>query len=766
LPVYAIVEPPEYGGEDKMLVGFAKPPEDTELTSLMTLEVEAHYLQDLGFFEDVQIVSAPSDELFVIDMNSNSGDCAEAASVIRELYATDKGPRLTRDTQDHEPADQSLPSKVQNESKSDLSLRNNQPQPVEFGSKSPTELSALNNVPQTGEVSEERSSESSPQGNLADSTEITADSHPAPAEDAGAVKPTNVIRHPLSSEQMSEHINFLGDLPDGRRCFWMANDPTALYISIDRSIGPREIKKVSEKQYLSFLKDQQGSDSASSPMLTASHTDRHYCPWGCSFENMSQPSEESRREALSFESTQQLDEHYAKFHAFGLLSDTVELGSSERCVPVHGGQVICDLCADLAAAICARSRTFLKATVKGDTSSDYTQPGKLFSKSPSGQRLSLVMNDGLRQTVAELRAPNSSSLSSLFQLWDRICHLFEIEQTGLFRYTHNELLRSIFARGANHGPSGKVDCEIHSCDDKKSDDDSRKGHVGCSLCTLPWEKTIAWTDSSAEGGREPSDAETYFGAGCSLINNLIRSGGSSSDDMKAVPGYLGDAKSLLLQVASKVPDSIKLSDESTPIDPLSGLRLWNEHYFDVWKSFVMDATCTAMLAQAFITLLTSIQKNRLPSWWNGEGTGWSTAQVVIASPSLSSLLLHVYVLDAAIAEFLCKALYTESREPSMTATAAATTTQTTRTVLGSTRTRMEGYIKLADRLGYRRFDGSYDSECCLCFDGGNLLCCELCKNVQHAGCCHPPIDDSADLEYWICDPCINDIEIMIEGDPF
>jgi hypothetical protein len=178
----------------------------------------------------------------------------------------------------------------------------------------------------------------------------------------------------------------------------------------------------------------------------------------------------------------------------------------------------------------------------------------------------------------------------------------------------------------------------------------------------------------------------------------------------------------------------------------------------------MDATCTAMLAQAFITLLTSIQKNRLPSWWNGEGTGWSTAQVVIASPRLSSLLLRVYVLDAAIAEFLCKALYTESREPLMTTTtAAATTTQTTRTVSGSTRTRMERYTKLADRLGYSRFNGNHTNECCICFDGGNLLCCELCKNVQHAGCCHPPIDDSADLEYWICDPCINDIETMIDS---
>ena len=66
-------------------------------------------------------------------------------------------------------------------------------------------------------------------------------------------------------------------------------------------------------------------------------------------------------------------------------------------------------------------------------------------------------------------------------------------------------------------------------------------------------------------------------------------------------------------------------------------------------------------------------------------------------------------------------------------------------------------LQKAEKLGFSRFEGTHHDACCFCDDGGNLLCCELCDNTQHHACCDPPIQDSSDLEYWICDSCINDI---------
>lgn len=758
VPVYANVSPPEFGGDDKMLVGFAKPPLGTELSSLMTIEFEAHYLEDLGYFEDVRMVPAPSDELFVINMNAASGEGKRAAKIIRELYATNKGPGPS-------PDQGPLPREIQDEW--EASIENN---PGERVARVPNPKFRLVESTRNGKGSEVRFQSLSINENSALFGEILGNSSVSPAQAKQASILTDIPMFYRLPDHLSPGINVLGELPDGRNCFWIVNDPTALYVSTYESTSRADINAKTQKEYVFLLKEQEGPESVSSPMLTATHSDRYYCPWGCSLSNVNHPSQDKRREALWFESSKQLDSHYAQFHSFGLLSDKIKIVSPGTFARVEGGHALCDLCADLTAAICARSGSFFKLVVKEDTSSNHTQEGTTFSKSPNGQRLVLSMSGGLRETVAQLgpalTTPNSTAIPSLLHLWDSIRHLFEIENTGLSRYTHDELLKLV-APGTRHRPSCDVNHPLHSCDERVSDGGAANGHTGCSLCTLPWEKTVGWTNVSPQDGEEVSDSETYFGSGCSLINTLIRSSGSNSDDnTTSVPGFLGNAKFLLLQVAANVPDSIKLSDLSTQRDPLSGLRLWDEHNFEVWKSFVKASTCTAMLAQAFVTLLTSIHKNRLPSWWKAEGAGWSTSQVVIASPRLSALLLHVYILDAAIAEFLCKALYTGAKSPLIAATAGASTTQTTRTVLGSTRDRMERYIKLADQLGYSRFNGTNSSECCICLDGGNLLCCELCKNVQHAGCCQLPICDSTILEHWLCDPCINDIEIMIDGNPF
>eukprot|EP00980_Cylindrotheca_fusiformis_P004017 scaffold880_cov132-Cylindrotheca_fusiformis.AAC.13 len=748
VPVYAFVNPTDFS-DDKMLVGFAKPPEDTELTSLMTIEVESHYLEDLGYFEDVQLVSAPSDELFVIDMNSETEEGKRAASIVRELCATNQGPNTRYNDIGWGG------SKPTNgvEAESEPTLRNKEVGRPEVESESC--LGPTSRDPRIHEKSRSECATFYPRDDL-DSSADRHDTLSLPSGHTGTFLPTRIPLLPSSSKLRLAHMNVLGNLPDGRCCCWIANDPTALYISIDKRVRPRPVAEASEMEYMSILRKEHVSALLSSPMLSASQTDKHYCPWGCSFEHPNQPGRSGRREALWFENTQHLDEHYGQFHSFGALTDGIAIGTSETFNRVQGGPAICQFCADLTASICARSGTFFEYVVKQGSPSYPTPSGALFSKSPSGQRLFLSISNELRNVVSRLEDGRETksipSVNGLLHLWDRVAYLFEVEEAGLFVHTHDELLK-YFGGGKQRRPSDTLQRAMNSCDE------SKKTNIGCSLCTLPWEKTIAWKELVENGGGELSGPGKYFGPGCSLMNDIIRPGHSTSHNIsKGCPGSLSDAKSLLLQVASKVPDSIKLSALSIQGDPLSGMRLWDQNYFDVWKVFVTQATCTRMLAQAFIVLLTSIQKDRLPSWWKGESAGWSTTQVLISNPRLSSLLLHVYVLDAAIAEFLCQALYMESEASTIATTVTPTLTQTARTVQGSTKERMETYAKLADRLGYSRYNGTHDSECCICEDGGNLLCCELCKNVQHSSCCQLPIDDTATLATWICDPCINDIE--------
>jgi hypothetical protein len=62
--------------------------------------------------------------------------------------------------------------------------------------------------------------------------------------------------------------------------------------------------------------------------------------------------------------------------------------------------------------------------------------------------------------------------------------------------------------------------------------------------------------------------------------------------------------------------------------------------------------CPRQLAQALVVFLSSIKEDKLPRWWNCPRAGWSKAFVLMSQPTSSGLLLQLYVLDAAIAEFV------------------------------------------------------------------------------------------------------------------
>eukprot|EP00536_Pseudo-nitzschia_multiseries_P001631 jgi/Psemu1/300887/fgenesh1_kg.21_\ len=223
-------------------------------------------------------------------------------------------------------------------------------------------------------------------------------------------------------------------------------------------------------------------------------------------------------------------------------------------------------------------------------------------------------------------------------------------------------------------------------------------------------------------------------------------------------GLLGEGKKLLLKIAGLIPESIQLATDyrKKEVDPINSCRVFDSDInYSMWKTFVRESTCMQMLAQAFVVLIASIRRSKLPAWWNHGCGGWSTPYILMTERSLSTLYLHIYVLDAAISDRISGSLRAKScTEPRSD---NANVIQ---------QVRMKKYWKRAMLLGYKPFQGANNEECLYCEDGGTLLCCELCPTVQHHECCDPEMSLDIKLDHWICDSCINDIDNFEEDDEF
>ncbi|KAL3945283.1 MAG: hypothetical protein SGBAC_000631 [Bacillariaceae sp.] len=742
LPVYTLVqtEESEKLHEEKMLVGFVKPPSDVQLVPEMTMDVECHFLEDHGEFEAAHMHQAASNEIFAIDMTANDGYSATASSVIRDLYANEKGPLQNRlnHTNGTDPS-----SQIQDDGDQKISI----------------DASELSSSPRSQEPQKTLCSNSL---NQTEQTKITPESRQDALLDAysnstphkGVPKQSSSLQAP---KRKKGQMNYFGDLPDGRGCFWIANDPEALYITTEQ-LNNDTTTKICQQQYAFFLGTEFLPPSSFSQRLVMRHSDQYHCPWGCSVAR-EDGSEDKYREALSFTSQQDLVDHFNDCFSYGNLSSFVDVGPRCRCIRISDGQKIRDLYYDLSSALYARSSIFDFFTKSEQLPTKKCKSGRLFSQSPTGKRLSLVINDSLslkiEQVQETLSVHESTIVCDLVHLLEKISSLFEVKTTGNLRFDDQELLKHCLVE-ETRSLRGIVVNERERVQDKKESswNSMCTNCVGCDLCTLPWEKTV-----SLEPNSSGIDSGTRFGSGCCLINKLIR----NSEMPKSLPGGLGEAKVLILEIGDIVPNQLKVRGQRKEFDPLMGCRLWDENNHGVWTRFVTEATCPRQLTQAYVTLLASIEKELLPGWWRTDGAGWSTSQVLLVSGKLSSLLLHVYVLDAAIAEYMCQKLYKVNTGPSSSSMMLASQMPKPRKVRGTTMERMKKYKALAKKQGYQMFEGANKSECCMCDDGGELLCCDLCDNVQHAACCEPRIDcNPKSLDTFICHVCINDIEDAME----
>ena len=270
----------------------------------------------------------------------------------------------------------------------------------------------------------------------------------------------------------------------------------------------------------------------------------------------------------------------------------------------------------------------------------------------------------------------------------------------------------------------------------------------CSLCSLPFERYLL-PDMSAVKEKNNSISASSLSLGCSLMSDMTLSTQSSDLDAKK-SGWLSKGKMMLLKISRIVPTSLKLASEDLRqgIDPLRSFRIFDsDENYTTWKTFVVECTCTEMLAQALVVLLASIRRTKLPNWWSRKNAGWSTPYVIMLESNLSALYLHLYVLDAALSDIISRSLNEKSGTNHRTSTTNAIQIQ-----------KMKEYWGRALSQGYKAFEGEHNAKCYHCNDGGSLLCCELCPNVQHRECCDPKLSIDAKIEKWICDSCVNDID--------
>ena len=529
----------------------------------------------------------------------------------------------------------------------------------------------------------------------------------------------------------------LGTTPDGREIVWITGDPTALYVMEDHSNLAMEAKDYSSRIASTF-------NAPHRLLRVHADTSNYCCPWGCSVATESP----EKRYALSFASLVELHQHCSSEHTYGEARSAIRIRQNKRLLRITEGNAILKLCADVAAAVVA-----LFPDLQGSTKIKSGDPlpirrlpsGIEFSKSPTGTKMLLTWSDAKFRENLRLKAllQQPRSLQKVLNLWLAIGCVFECEVSGRFRLSKMKFESMMYEKSYMTKISAFLPTKDDCCQFVRSD--SSRNHrrfQGCSLCSLPWETCVG-------SGAIDETENTSRGLGC-VLRSDVSFNKISPKDTSELHGKAGEAKELLLQVATLIQEGLRSKVKVGALDPLHGDRLWDEGNYKSWETFVAHCTTPRMFSQALVVLMGSIDKSKMPRWWKQEGAGWSTFQSVMANANMDAFFLQLYVLDAALSETIGRSLMGERSAKHAKKTNKGRNTQQ----------EMDRWLTFAMELpSFASFIGQHGNECLYCDDGGELLCCELCQNVAHAECCDPVIEEdeiTRDLR-WICDSCINDI---------
>jgi hypothetical protein len=559
-----------------------------------------------------------------------------------------------------------------------------------------------------------------------------------PTDKEPEIDPRHVMET-FMQDATSMGLKVMGTTPDGREIVWISGDPAALYVA-------------DAKEYYQNLAPNAGDNARSllsqwndkrNILNTACLRDTiHYCPWGCSMI----ADRCDTRCALSFDSLPDLHHHCSSYHNYGETSSAMCIGRDKRFFRIAEGEEVLSLCSDVSAAIIAHSSLLLSELAVLDPGEQLPiiqlPSGVEFVKSPTGTKVLLAWSDTrLRnELVSKALTSTNAGLLDAVNLWSTIGSVFECEGSGRFRLSPREFEIMLCGR-KTHRPNNEHSLADVDCCQFVSNDAScnQRRFQGCSLCSLPWESCVG----------SGSIEDTARGLGCVLRSDISFDKVSEGDTGGRPAGKTGEAKELLLRVAALIQKGLRVTEKVGEVDPVHGHRVWDECNYKTWETFVSNCTTPGMFSQALVVLMGSIDRTKMPFWWKQDGVGWSTFQMLMANANMDLFFLHLYVLDAALAETIGRSLMGDK------------SSKKTNKRKGSTQQQMARWVTFAMELvpSFTPNTGSHDCDCMYCDDGGDLLCCEYCSNVAHAECCEPVIEQAeitADLR-WICDSCINDI---------
>jgi len=648
---------------------------------------------------------------------------------------------------------------------------------------------------------------------------------------------SNLIEVPKKSRLSSCS---LGILPDGRILHWFSCDPAALYL---RKSNTSESITVTEQNFLAEVKSFSNLIKHRAQTVEfnlSSCENMHSCIWGCT---RAVDGNHKNREIVGFSSKEELDYHNKRYHSYSPISSFWER--------VGEGSAIKELCADLASHMCAKSWILSRFCTSYNGPID--QDDTTFSRSPFSKRVLFetkkVLNLYKNSDYKQFRRQGliTRNIHSSMKIWCRICQLFEVESTGRFRQsidlTHYQCI-SPECGEMNCGENDGSDEEhlIKELESTIDSDGNRKirtsfnipliksaksclfnkvnplKSLNCRLCRISGEHAISSTHQNAL---------RRHGIGCGLLFDLC---GKDTDNtpnrkklqeairsLKVPLGEINETKLLLMKVASNVPSLLYLS-ESKQKSKHEQHQIWTDSNIDIWICFVSRCINTKMLVQAYVMLVNSINSNKMPMWWKATKSGWGSSFALMQMPSLSSVALHLYTLDAAIASSVSviRKQITENIRSSPSENQTFTVdhndiydgketeekdhspkytrkdgqsrdiekgvsdgnddeyepprrTQSSEKIEKlsvesrksdrsktalSLELKMKNVVRWANEEGAERFSGESNDECLRCGDGGELLLCEFCANVVHQECIGYK-GDTEKLEF-VCDDCIND----------
>uniref|UniRef100_A0A7S1YFT5 PHD-type domain-containing protein n=1 Tax=Grammatophora oceanica TaxID=210454 RepID=A0A7S1YFT5_9STRA len=473
----------------------------------------------------------------------------------------------------------------------------------------------------------------------------------------------------------------LGRLPDGRSLLWLASDCCALFV-----VGDEQVDTAAGEAHI----------EKASP-----------CGWGCGRFN-------------------DLPNHLRGTHSYfeeDAFFDDIRRTSSKK--------EITRLLAHLSKRIvtdCPGLWAYVEEVLSNDQTGVNKDGKKLLVLSPT-KLLQFDRFQNLQLRPVNMKGANGMKTKEALSLVTKIMLLFKVDGSSRlqnFSYFNCSESSPFQEETKQRASPAQCACFGELCSKVKLS-------VDCDLCSVFGERTFRC-------GKHSSAPLDYRSLGCSTVNKKTQSI-LSDDSTIRTPSMLQRSKSLMLELAKSMPSEIRWT---TPLQEMGTSKsMWEEKEFQAWCYFVEQSLGVRQIAQALIVLVSSVNKFKLPAWWRASHGGWSQALVLTRLKSVSSLSLHLYVLDAAIAE-------------------AEATRNAGQADAGShVGYRARRLVEKAVAAGVPVHTDEHSDACIGCQKIGCDLRCKFCSNSQHGSCVEPPITEQSSVEDWVCDACATDITELV-----